>query len=121
MEKEFNNHSTKLEKIVKTRRERVEELNGEIKELLRLKQEWRNKSKGIILNTDFKALYKKDNEHIRNAHLQNEIPDLYDKIEIQEEVVNYIKADIAQIDKEISMHHRIMKFVTLVNDKNSSL
>lgn len=116
LEKEFKEHSDRVIELLKVREERKKELKECTEELLELESSWRNESNDIILNTDFKKLYGKDNEHIRNAHLNTEIPDMTDKIEIQKSMVNFLEMDISQIDKEINVHNKILSFINIVND-----
>lgn len=119
LEKEFKEHSEKVMELLKVREERKKELKECAEELLELESRWRNKSNNIILNTDFKSLYGKDNEHIRNAHLNTEIPDISDKIEIEKSNVKYLEMDINQIDKEINVHNKILSFINIVNDNKN--
>lgn len=62
MEKEFIDHSEKIKNLLCKRAEKVKELKEETLTLLQMEADWRVQFNGIILNTDFKGLYKKDNE-----------------------------------------------------------
>lgn len=112
MEKEFIDHSEKIKTLLRKRAEKVRELKEETLSLLQMEADWRVESNEIILNTDFKGLYKKDNEQIRNAHIQEELTDEYDDLQLQKMTVKYLKMDISQIDKEIDIHDKILSWIT---------
>lgn len=119
LEKEFKEHSDKILELLEIRKERKEELKECTNELLELESLWRRKSNDIILNTDFKTLYGKDNEHIRIAHLNTKIPGTTDKIEVQKSMIEYLEMDISQIDKEVNVHNKILSFINIVNDNKN--
>lgn len=112
MEKEFIDHSEKIKNLLRKRVEKVKELKEETLTLLQMEADWRVEFNEIILNTDFKGLYKKDNEQIRNAHIQEELTDEYDDLQLQKMTVKYLKMDISQIDKEIDIHDKILTWIT---------
>lgn len=112
MEKEFLENHEKIKTLLRKRAEKVRELKEETLTLLQMEADWRVESNQIILNTDFKGLYKKDNEQIRNAHIQEELTDEYDDLELQKITVKYLKMDISQIDKEIDIHDKILTWIT---------
>ena len=112
MEKEFIEHSEKVHTLLRKRVEKVKELKEETLTLLQMEADWRVQFNEIILNTDFKGLYKKDNEQIRNAHIQEELTDEYDDLQLQKMTVKYLKMDISQIDKEIDIHDKILTWIT---------
>lgn len=112
MEKEFLENHEKIKTLLRKRAEKVRELKEETLTLLQMEADWRVESNEIILNTDFKGLYKKDNEQIRNAHIQEELTDEYDDLQLQKMSVNYLKMDISQIDKEIDIHDKILTWIT---------
>ena len=112
MEKEFLENHEKIKTLLRKRAEKVKELKEETLTLLQMEADWRVESNQIILNTDFKGLYKKDNEQIRNAHIQEELTDEYDDLELQKITVKYLKMDISQIDKEIDIHDKILTWIT---------
>lgn len=112
MEKEFIDHSEKIKNLLCKRVEKVKELKEETLTLLQMEADWRVESNEIILNTDFKGLYKKDNEQIRNAHIQEELTHEYNDLQLQKMSVNYLKMDISQIDKEIDIHDKILTWIT---------
>ena len=112
MEKEFLVHSERVHTLIRKRVEKVKELKEETLTLLQMEADWRVEFNEIILNTDFKGLYKKDNEQIRNAHIQEELSDEYDDLQLQKMTVKYLKMDISQIDKEIDIHDKILTWIT---------
>ena len=112
MEKEFLEHSERVHTLLRKRVEKVKELKEETLTLLQMEADWRVEFNEIILNTDFKGLYKKDNEQIRNAHIQEELSDEYDDLQLQKMTVKYLKMDISQIDKEIDIHDKILTWIT---------
>ena len=112
MEKEFLEHSERVHTLLRKRVEKVKELKEETLTLLQMEADWRVEFNEIILNTDFKGLYNKDNEQIRNAHIQEELSDEYDDLQLQKMTVKYLKMDISQIDKEIDIHDKILTWIT---------
>lgn len=75
-----------------------EELINELSEKeithFKMKNDLEEKKNDIILNTDFKKLYGKNNEDIRKAHLKKETGLLSDKIKDLEFDISYIKRRI---------------------------
>ena len=112
MEKEFLEHSERVHTLLRKRVDKIKELKEETLTLLQMEADWRVQFNEIILNTDFKGLYKKDNEQIRNAHIQEELTDEYDDLQLQKMTVKYLKMDISQIDKEIDIHDKILTWIT---------
>ena len=112
MEKEFIEHSERVHTLLRKRVEKVKELKEETLTLLQMEADWRVEFNERILNTDFKGLYKKDNEQIRNAHIQEELSDEYDDLQLQKMTVKYLKMDISQTDKEIDIHDKILTWIT---------
>ena len=112
MEKEFLENHEKVKSLLRKRVDKIKELKEETLTLLQMEADWRVQFNEIILNTDFKGLYKKDNEQIRNAHIQEELTDEYDDLQLQKMTVKYLKMDISQIDKEIDIHDKILTWIT---------
>ena len=112
MQKEFLENHEKVKSLLRKRVEKVRELKEETLTLLQMEADWRIQFNEIILNTDFKGLYKKDNEQIRNAHIQEELTNEYDDLQLQKMTVKYLKMDISQIDKEIDIHDKILTWIT---------
>ena len=70
----------------------IEELDQKELELIKIKNEYLKQSEAIIDETDFKALYGRNNESIRKLHIQTELKDLCkQKIKLESEIKHAIR------------------------------
>ena len=86
----------------------VAELSNKEVELLKLKEFIAVKSFEIEQETDFKALYGKNNADVRKHHIKTELADVYDDVTGLELSINWIKSYIPLL-KEVLKYKRQVK------------
>ena len=105
--KELLETKDKLITLYEKRKSIIEKRN----KLLDLKMENEIKYKSIksekILKTDFKQLFGKDNDNIRESFIQKECKNEIKTIEKIEKELVQNKNELGQIDVEISVHRNI--------------
>lgn len=79
-------------------------------ELIGLKEKFNQLSEKIIEETDFKALYGKNNESIRKNHVKRELSDIVEQINILELAISKDKRRINFIDSLIRMKIELIKY-----------
>lgn len=68
----------------------VHELSDKEVELYRLKEAYLIAESKIVNETDFKAIYNKNNADIRKQHVKNELSDMYEQIKSLEFSIAFI-------------------------------
>lgn len=84
------------------------ELDMEIRTLLDLETDYRNKSSSLLLNTDFKEKFGKDNEKLRDAYINQELADEYEQVLIGRKNVELLKRKISNINDQIVFEYYIL-------------
>ena len=85
----------------------VTELSNKEIALYKWKECYQIKSEEIIANTDFKALYGKNNEKVRKEHVKSELSDWYDTIKALEFSIDWISRRIVYL-KELIRTKRVL-------------
>ena len=85
----------------------VTELSNKEIALYKWKECYQIKSEEIIANTDFKALYGKNNEKVRKVHVKNELGDWYTIIKDLEFSIDYLVRRISYL-KELIRTKRVL-------------
>lgn len=99
---------TKLENLISKRNKLVEERNTLLnKQFSNEKIFNANKSK-IMLTTNFKEKFKKDNDDIRNSFIRKECKNELEGLETIENTLTQNKNKITQIDIEISIYKKLL-------------
>lgn len=86
------------------------ELSDKEKELITLKESYNQMEQEIIAETDFKALYGKNNETVRKNHVKNELKDLVDNKHDLELRINYLKRRISYIKELLQMQRSLLEY-----------
>lgn len=86
----------------------IEELSLKEETLFKMKDEYQVKSDIIIEETDFKAIYGKNNAEVRKNHIKNELSDLYDNIHDIEFSIAYIGRRISFLKELIRTKRTLM-------------
>ena len=87
----------------------ITELCDREKDLYKVKEEYNALSEKIIAETDFKALYGKNNESIRKQHVKSELSDMYEIIKAHEFGIDYCKRRISYLKSLIRVKSVIME------------
>lgn len=87
----------------------VTELSNKEIALYKWKECYQIKSEEIIANTDFKALYGKNNEKVRKEHVKSELSDWYDTIKDLEFSIDWINRRISFLRELIRVKRTIME------------
>ena len=87
----------------------ITELCDREKDLYKVKEEYNALSEKIIAETDFKALYGKNNESVRKQHVKSELSDMYDIIKAHEFSIDYCKRRISYLKSLIRVKSVIME------------
>ena len=85
----------------------VTELSEKEVALYKWKEVYNVKSEEIIAETDFKALYGKNNEKVRKEHVKSELSDWYDTIKDLEFSIDWISRRIVYL-KELIRTKRVL-------------
>lgn len=88
----------------------INELSDKEKELLNVKKSYSQLEQNIIENTDFKALYGKNNEKIKTAHVESELQDLVVKKQDLELRKKYLKRKIIYLQELIRMQRSLLDY-----------
>ena len=75
----------------------ITELSYKEIQLYKLKETYQGLSEAIIAETDFKALYGKNNESIRKQHVREELTDEHAEIKDLEFSIDYLKRRISYL------------------------
>lgn len=87
----------------------VTELSNKEIALYKWKECYQIKSEEIIANTDFKALYGKNNEKVRKEHVKSELSDWYDTIKDLEFSIDWIIRRISYLKELIRTKRTLME------------
>lgn len=87
----------------------VTELSNKEFALYKWKECYQIKSEEIIANTDFKALYGKNNEKVRKEHVKSELSDWYDTIKDLEFSIDWIIRRISYLKELIRTKRTLME------------
>ena len=87
----------------------ITELCDRERDLYKVKEEYNVLSEKIIAETDFKALYGKNNESIRKQHVKSELSDMYEIIKAHEFSIDYCKRRISYLKSLIRVKSVIME------------
>lgn len=99
------------EKVVK-RNKLVEEKNLKLENLLKEKMSFEESKAIKLLETDFKSLYKKDNDDIRTSFIRKECKTNIENVDKIEMEIEQLKNKIIQVDIEIKVYRDILKSLT---------
>ena len=75
----------------------INDLSDKEIQFYKLKEKYQESSEQIISETDFKALYGKNNESIRKQHVKKELSDEHAKIKNLEFEIDYLKRRISYL------------------------
>ena len=87
----------------------VTELSNKEIALYKWKECYQIKSDEIIAETDFKALYGKNNEKVRKEHVKQELSDWYDTIHDLEFSISYIMRRISYLKELVRFKRTLME------------
>ena len=87
----------------------VKELSDKEVELINLKEVYSEKEQEILLNTDFKELYGKNNEGIRKNHIKKTLQAMTDAKNDLEISISYLKRRIEFIKSLMSMQRTLLE------------
>lgn len=87
----------------------ITELCDRERDLYKVKEEYNALSEKIIAETDFKALYGKNNESVRKQHVKSELSDMYEIIKAHEFGIDYCKRRISYLKSLIRVKSVIME------------
>ena len=87
----------------------ITELSEKEVALYKWKEVYHVKSEEIIAETDFKALYGKNNDKVRKDHVKTELKDWYDTIKELEFSIDYITRRISYLRELIKVKRTIME------------
>jgi len=87
----------------------IEELSSKEKALLEWKELYQSHSEMIIAETDFKALYGKNNADVRKQHVRKELSTWYDTITDLELGISWINRRISFLRELIRVKRTIME------------
>ena len=88
----------------------VDEITEKEKELIGLKETYAQMEQKIIDETNFKALYGKNNEVVRKNHVKNELKDMVDERHDLELRISYLKRRIDFIKSLIGMQKTLIEY-----------
>ena len=84
------------------------ELSEKESDLITIKETYNQLEQTIINETDFKALYGKNNETVRKNHVHNELKDIVDNKHDLELRINYLKRRIEYIKELMRMQNTLI-------------
>jgi len=87
----------------------IEELSSKEKALLEWKELYQSHSEMIIAETDFKALYGKNNADVRKQHVRKELSTWYDTITDLELGISWINRRISFLRELIRTKRTLME------------
>lgn len=87
----------------------VKELSDKEVELINLKEVYSEKEQEILLNTDFKELYGKNNEGIRKNHIKKTLQAMTDAKNDLEISISYLKRRIEFIKSLMNMQRTLLE------------
>ena len=87
----------------------VTELSNKEIALYKWKECYQIKSDEIIAETDFKALYGKNNEKVRKEHVKQELSEWYDTIHDLEFSISYIMRRISYLKELVRFKRTLME------------
>ena len=87
----------------------VKELSDKEVELINLKEVYSEKEQEILLNTDFKELYGKNNDSIRKNHIKKTLQAMTDAKNDLEISISYLKRRIEFIKSLMSMQRTLLE------------
>ena len=88
----------------------INEINDKETELITLKETYNQMEQKIIDETNFKALYGKNNEAVRKNHVKNELKDMVDERHDLELRISYLKRRIDFIKSLMSMQRTLIEY-----------
>jgi len=88
----------------------VDEITEKEKELIGLKETYAQMEQKIIDETNFKALYGKNNEVVRKNHVKNELKDMVDERHDLELRISYLKRRIDFIKSLMGMQKTLIEY-----------
>lgn len=80
-------------------------------ELIHLKETFNQLSEKIISETDFKQLYGKNNETIRKNHVNNELSDMVEQINMLKLAINHDNRQLNFIKALVHMKLELLKYL----------
>lgn len=99
---------TKLENLISKRSKLVEERNTLLNKQFTNEKIFNMNKSEILLNTNFKERFKKDNDDIRNSFIRKECKNEIENLETTENTLIQNKNKITQIDTEISIYKKLL-------------
>lgn len=87
----------------------VKELSDKEVELINLKEVYSEKEQEILLNTDFKELYGKNNDSIRKNHIKKTLQAMTDAKNDLEISISYLKRRIEFIKSLMNMQRTLLQ------------
>lgn len=99
---------TKLENLISKRNKLVEERNVLLNKQFTNEKIFNMNKSEILLTTNFKERFKKDNDDIRNSFIRKECKNEIEKLETTENTLIQNKNKITQIDTEISIYKKLL-------------
>lgn len=91
-------------------RRNIDEITAKEKDLITLKESYAQMEQKIIDETNFKALYGKNNEAVRKNHVKNELKDMVDERHDLELRISYLKRRIDFIKSLMSMQKTLIEY-----------
>ena len=99
---------TKLENLISKRNKLVEERNTLLNKQFTNEKIFNMNKSEILLTTNFKERFKKDNDDIRNSFIRKECKNEIENLETTENTLIQNKNKITQIDTEISIYKKLL-------------
>lgn len=99
---------TKLENLISKRSKLVEERNTLLNKQFTNEKIFNMNKSEMLLTTNFKERFKKDNDDIRNSFIRKECKKEIEKLEATENTLIQNKNKITQIDMEISIYKKLL-------------
>lgn len=99
---------TKLENLISKRNKLVEERNTLLNKQFSNEKNFNANKSEIMLTTNFKEKFKKDNDDIRNSFIRKECKKELEGLETIENTLTQNKNKITQIDIEISIYKKLL-------------
>ena len=98
----------KLENLISKRNKLVEERNTLLNKQFTNEKIFNMNKSEILLTTNFKERFKKDNDDIRNSFIRKECKNEIENLETTENTLIQNKNKITQIDIEISTYKKLL-------------
>ena len=113
---------TKLENLISKRNKLVEERNVLLNKQFTNEKIFNMNKSEILLTTNFKERFKKDNDDIRNSFIRKECKNEIENLETTENTLIQNKNKITQIDTEISIYKKLLDAsLELIKIKNTDI